>query len=104
MAAGWAVAGNTPFMWTKQVASNFGGTRNPMVIASLHFMVGSFCHQDLQPPCHAAVAGAGPGDGAERDQERHHHPARERADVVEPLTNVQADDVHRHRDGEAGSG
>jgi arylsulfatase A-like enzyme len=31
MAAGWAVAGNTPFMWTKQVASNFGGTRNPLV-------------------------------------------------------------------------
>ena len=32
MAAGWAVAGDTPFMWTKQVASNFGGTRNGMVI------------------------------------------------------------------------
>jgi arylsulfatase len=32
MAAGWAVAGDTPFMWTKQVASNFGGTRNPLVI------------------------------------------------------------------------
>ncbi len=32
MAAGWAVAGNTPFMWTKQVASNYGGTRNPVVI------------------------------------------------------------------------
>ncbi len=32
MAAGWAVAGNTPFMWTKQVASNFGGTRNPLVV------------------------------------------------------------------------
>jgi arylsulfatase len=31
-AAGWAVAGNTPFQWTKQVASNFGGTRNPVVI------------------------------------------------------------------------
>ncbi len=31
-AAGWAVAGNTPFMWTKQVASNFGGTRNGMVV------------------------------------------------------------------------
>ena len=31
MAAGWAVAGDTPFMWTKQVASNFGGTRNGMV-------------------------------------------------------------------------
>ena len=32
MAAGWAVAGNTPFKWTKQLASNFGGTRNPLVI------------------------------------------------------------------------
>ena len=31
-AAGWAVAGDTPFTWTKQVASNFGGTRNGMVI------------------------------------------------------------------------
>jgi len=30
-AAGWAVAGNTPFTWTKQVASNFGGTRNGLV-------------------------------------------------------------------------
>jgi arylsulfatase len=26
------VAGDTPFMWTKQVASNFGGTRNGMVM------------------------------------------------------------------------
>lgn len=32
MAAGWAVAGNTPFAWTKQVASNYGGTRNGMVV------------------------------------------------------------------------
>jgi arylsulfatase A-like enzyme len=32
MAAGWAVAGNTQFMWTKQVAGNFGGTRNPLVV------------------------------------------------------------------------
>ncbi|MBL8829490.1 MAG: arylsulfatase [Planctomycetaceae bacterium] len=29
--AAWAVAGNTPFAWTKQVASNFGGTRNGIV-------------------------------------------------------------------------
>ena len=33
MAAGWAVAGDTPFSWTKQVASNFGGTRNGMVMS-----------------------------------------------------------------------
>ena len=30
--AGWAWAMNTPFQWTKQVASHFGGTRNPLVI------------------------------------------------------------------------
>jgi len=32
MAAGWAVAGDTPFTWTKQVASSFGGTRNGMIV------------------------------------------------------------------------
>jgi arylsulfatase len=31
-AIGWALAGNTPFQWTKQVASHFGGTRNGMVL------------------------------------------------------------------------
>jgi arylsulfatase A-like enzyme len=31
-AAGWAVAMNAPFQWTKQVASDFGGTRNGMVV------------------------------------------------------------------------
>ncbi len=31
-AAGWAVAGDTPFTWTKQVAGSYGGTRNGMVI------------------------------------------------------------------------
>ncbi|MDQ6473110.1 arylsulfatase [Flavobacterium sp. LHD-80] len=28
----WAWAMNSPFQWTKQVASHFGGTRNPMII------------------------------------------------------------------------
>ena len=31
-AAGWAVAGDAPFTWTKQVASSYGGTRNPLVM------------------------------------------------------------------------
>ena len=31
-AIGWAWATNTPFQWTKQVASHFGGTRNGMVL------------------------------------------------------------------------
>ena len=29
---GWAWAMNAPFQWTKQVASHFGGTRNPLVV------------------------------------------------------------------------
>jgi arylsulfatase len=32
-AAGWAVAMDAPFTWTKQVASDFGGVRNGMVIS-----------------------------------------------------------------------
>lgn len=32
MAAGWAVAFDAPFTWTKQVASDFGGTRNGLII------------------------------------------------------------------------
>jgi len=31
-AAGWAVAGDTPFAWTKQVASDYGGTKNGMAV------------------------------------------------------------------------
>ncbi len=33
MAAGWAVAGDTPFMWTKQIPSNYGGTRNGVIVS-----------------------------------------------------------------------
>ncbi len=32
-AAGWAVAMDAPFTWTKQIASDFGGVRNGMVIS-----------------------------------------------------------------------
>ena len=32
-ASGWAVAGDTPFTWTKQVAGSYGGTRNPLVVS-----------------------------------------------------------------------
>lgn len=32
MSAGWAVAFNAPFGWMKQVPSDFGGTRNGMVV------------------------------------------------------------------------
>ncbi len=32
-AIGWAWATNSPFQWTKQIASHFGGTRNGMVLS-----------------------------------------------------------------------
>lgn len=31
-AAGWAVAGDAPFAWTKQVAGSYGGCRNPLIV------------------------------------------------------------------------
>jgi arylsulfatase len=31
-AAGWAIAGNVPFGWSKQMAGDFGGTRNGVII------------------------------------------------------------------------
>jgi arylsulfatase len=31
-AAGWAVAGDCPFAWTKQVPADYGGTRNGLII------------------------------------------------------------------------
>ncbi len=32
-ASGWAIAGDTPFVWMKGMASDFGGTRNGMVVS-----------------------------------------------------------------------
>jgi len=51
-AAGWAVAGNTPFTWTKQVASNFGGTRNGMV---LHWPAGVQAKGEVRSQFHHVI-------------------------------------------------
>ncbi len=51
-AAGWAVAGNTPFTWTKQVASNFGGTRNGMVI---HWPAGIKSKNEIRSQYHHVI-------------------------------------------------
>jgi len=52
MAAGWAVAFNAPFMWTKQVASSFGGTRNGMVI---HWPAGFAAKGEVRSQFHHVV-------------------------------------------------
>lgn len=51
-AAGWAVAGDTPFTWTKQVASNYGGTRNGMVI---HWPKGIAAKGEVQSQWHHVI-------------------------------------------------
>ena len=55
-AVGWAHAMNTPYQWTKQVASHFGGTRNgtivhwPKGIKSKGEVRSQFCHViDIAP-------------------------------------------------------
>jgi arylsulfatase len=51
-AAGWAVAGDTPFAWTKQVASSYGGTRNGMVI---HWPKGIKAKGELRSQWHHVI-------------------------------------------------
>ncbi len=51
-AAGWAVAGDTPFTWVKQVASNYGGTRNGMVV---HWPKGIKAKNEIRSQWHHVV-------------------------------------------------
>jgi arylsulfatase len=52
MAAGWAVAFDTPFTWTKQVASSFGGTRNGLVV---HWPKGIRARNELRTQFHHVI-------------------------------------------------
>lgn len=49
---GWAWACATPFKWTKQVASHFGGTRNPMVV---HWPAGIKAKDELRTQFHHTI-------------------------------------------------
>ncbi|MFA5906238.1 MAG: sulfatase-like hydrolase/transferase, partial [Desulfobacula sp.] len=51
-AIGWAIAGNTPFTWAKQVASNYGGTRNGMIV---HWPKGISARGELRTQWHHAI-------------------------------------------------
>ena len=51
-AAGWAVAGDTPFEWTKQIASSYGGTRNGMVI---HWPKGIAAKNEVRSQWHHVI-------------------------------------------------
>lgn len=49
---GWAWAMDAPFQWTKQVASHFGGTRNPMVV---HWPKGIQSKGEIRPQFHHVI-------------------------------------------------
>ncbi len=51
-AAGWAVAGDTPFTWTKQIASSYGGTRNGMVV---HWPKGVSSKNEIRSQWHHVI-------------------------------------------------
>ena len=51
-AVGWAHAMNTPYQWTKQVASHFGGTRNGMIV---HWPKGIKAEGELRDQFHHVI-------------------------------------------------
>jgi len=51
-AIGWAWAANSPFQWTKQVASHFGGTRNGMV---MHWPKGIKAQGEIRSQFHHVI-------------------------------------------------
>ena len=62
MAVAWAWAFDTPFKWTKQVASHFGGTRQGMAISWPAPHQGHRRHPHPVPPCHRHRADDPGGD------------------------------------------
>ena len=76
MAVGWAWAFDTPFKWTKQVASHFGGTRQGMAIAWPNRIKDAGGIRDRSPPHHRCDADdsgshrdSGTGDGQRSEAE-----------------------------------
>lgn len=46
---GWALAMDTPYQWVKQVASHYGGTRNPLIV---HWPSGIESHGEIREQWH----------------------------------------------------
>ena len=51
-AVGWAHAMDTPYQWTKQVASHFGGTRNGTIV---HWPSGFDAHGEIRTQFHHII-------------------------------------------------
>ncbi len=74
-AVGWAHAMCTPYQWTKQVASHWGGTRNGTIV---HWPAGIEARGELRravPPCHRCRPHHPRGRGPARAHLRQRRPA-----------------------------
>lgn len=96
-AAGWGWATTAPFQWMKQVASHFGGTRNPLVVSwpghtdAAGAVRGQFGHvNDIAPTILDAAGIAFPDtvDGVKQIP-------FEGSSLVPTFTNPVAPEVHR---------
>ena len=81
MAVAWAWAFDTPFSWTKQIASHFGGMRQGMAISWPKAHQGQGRHPQPVPPRHRRRADDPRSDRhpAPDDRRRHQAEARSRA-------------------------
>ena len=86
MPPGWAVAGDTPFTWTKQIASSYGGTRNGMVV---HWPKGIKAKGELRSQWHS------------RHRHRADHPESRLACRSPRRVNGTVADAHRGREPRA---
>ena len=96
-AVGWAHAMDTPYQWTKQVASHWGGTRNGTVI---HWPAGIKARGEIRPQFHHVIdvaatvlEAAGPTPAVER-QRRAATAVRGRV-MAYSFDDAGADDRHR---------
>ena len=106
--AGWAWAMNTPFQWTKQIASHLGGVRNPLAVswparikdkggvrAQFHHVI------DIAPTIYEAVRHSVPGDAqrrrAEADRRRVDGLLVRRGRRAGPAPHAVLRDVHQPR-------
>ena len=106
--AGWAWAMNTPFQWTKQIASHLGGVRNPLAVSwparikDSGGVRGQFHHViDIAPTIlrggRRAVPGGAQRRGAEADRGRRMAYSFDDAKAAGPAPDAVFRDVHQSR-------
>ena len=69
-AVGWAHAMDTPYQWTKQVASHWGGTRNGTIVHWPTWVHGAWRGADAVPPCDRCRPDRARGRGASAPDHR----------------------------------